>query len=1032
MSVEYLVGPAASGKTQTCIERVRSVLAERPLPSVWVTVPTQAKDISFRRRLALVGGALGANIGTFPDFYSEILARAGDFIPIAPEPVVHRMVRAAIDGLHAAGELPYYAPIRRTPGFIRAMAEHIAELKRAQITSEAFQTALQAREPRLREMAAIYRAYQRGMRTLGWADREGAGWLAARALRDHPHLLKSIELLVVDGFDSFSPLQLDVLSAVARQVAGLVITLSGEPEMARPAYRRFERTHRALTQRLSLQPTPLLPNRTRPEALRHLERTLFEVGAEQVQGGGSVTLIEAQTQALEVREALRWIKARIQRDDLRPSECALIAIDLRPYQAHLREVAREFQLPVRFVGGEALLSNPAVAAVMNVLQLPLLDWPRRLLLNVISSPYFDLSECGFLPDDAWRLEEVAQASQVIRGLDQWRQGLRVLAGVKPPPADDDGFAPLHAPHGEEALRLARALEQLVRRLSPRAVGSLADHAAWTLTLLEDGHGFGLENQVRAVAANSERDLAALAALRQQIDALVLSERVTAERPPLDYREFFAELRGAVEATSYQPESEQAWRGSRIYVADLSQARGVPFRAVALVGLAEGLFPAPLGEDPFLTDSDREALGRSGIALEPRLRSDQQTLFYEAATRAADFLLVTRPYLAPEGEAWEPSPYWQALRAVIASGVQRVRSEDSLPLHEAASKPELLGHALSRGQLPEDYAELGREWHDLQLMRQVLLARLTREPRGEFEGQAVSLAPRLTEVYGPSHVFSPGRLELYAGCKYHFFIQSALGLEERPVPQAGFDPAQLGTMLHEILERVYQQAGESTDLPALLSALEPMAAQVFADAPRVLGFRPSPLWEAERIGLLDDLRQTLHALSEFARGYRPLRLEARFGLEGDEPLRLETDAGEVLLHGVIDRVDVDEAGRLRVIDYKTGASHLEMRHLEQGRRLQIVVYGMAAEHRLRLGRLEEGVYWKIRQAEASSLKLSGLDYRSEDGRSYQGVHGATELVRGYIGAFVAGIRAGDFRPAPPEDGCPAYCPARLFCWRYTPA
>jgi RecB family exonuclease len=136
--------------------------------------------------------------------------------------------------------------------------------------------------------------------------------------------------------------------------------------------------------------------------------------------------------------------------------------------------------------------------------------------------------------------------------------------------------------------------------------------------------------------------------------------------------------------------------------------------------------------------------------------------------------------------------------------------------------------------------------------------------------------------------------------------------------------------------------------------------------------------------------------------------------------------------VIDRVDVDEAGRLRVIDYKTGASHLEMRHLEQGRRLQIVVYGMAAEYRLRLGRLEEGVYWKIRQAEASSLKLSALDYRAEDGRSYEGVRGATELVRGYIGAFVAGIRAGDFRPAPPGEGCPAYCPARLFCWRYTPA
>ena len=1031
MSVEYLLGPAASGKTRACIERVQSLLAKKKLASAWVVVPTRTSATSLRRRLAQSGGALGATVLRFSGLYDEIIARAGQFIPVADEAVVLRMVRAAIDALHADGILPYYAPIRRSPGFIRAMAEHIAEFKRAMLTPEQLQAALGHAAPRLKEMADIYRVYQERLQALSWVDREGAGWLAVRALQRQAGLLRSVDLLIVDGFDSFSPLQLEALTALGQQVGVLVITLCGEPDMSRAAYRRFERTHRTLTERLHLSPATLTPGGQRPKALGHLERYLFSAEAPQVDGGAEVTLLEAQTQALEAREALRWIKARLQRDDLKPFECAIIAPDLRPYQAYLREAAREFDLPVRFVQGDVLEHNPAIASILNLLQLPLLEWPRRLLLNVVSSPYFDLGSCGLARDDAWPLEEAARAAQVIRGLDQWREGLALLADAAPPPAADDEDTPLRAPSGGQVRRLAAALERLAERLRPAPEAALAEHARWALERLDDAEGFAVERQVRAVPENSERDLAALEALRQVLDALVLSEKALPNPPRVAYREFIDELREAVGAATYQPEGDEAWRGSRIYVADLTQARGVPFPAVALLGVAEGIFPRRLSEDPFLTDSDRGQLIERGLRLEPRLRSDQQTVFYEAVTRAERFLLLTRPYLSPEGEAWEPSPYWHALREVVRVVPHRVRSEGRLPLSEAASRSELLAQALLRGDLPEEYAELGSEWREAQHARRILQARLAREAQGEFDGQTADLAPVLGKAYGPRHVFSPGRLETYAGCKFHFFIQKALALEELADPEIGFDPAQLGTMLHEILEQVYASAMDVSNLELLLESLEPVAERVFADAPRRLGFRRSPLWEAERAGLLDDLRQTLHALHAYSTGYRPARLEARFGMEGD-PLRLETEAGEILLHGVIDRVDVDALGQLRVIDYKTGSSRLEMRDLEEGRRLQITVYGLAAEGMLKLGRLTEGVYWKIRQAGPSALKLEALNYVSEAGKHYAGVNGAADLVRDYIGNYVAGIREGDFRPRPPEGGCPAYCPARLFCWRYQPA
>ncbi len=43
----------------------------------------------------------------------------------------------------------------------------------------------------------------------------------------------------------------------------------------------------------------------------------------------------------------------------------------------------------------------------------------------------------------------------------------------------------------------------------------------------------------------------------------------------------------------------------------------------------------------------------------------------------------------------------------------------------------------------------------------------------------------------------------------------------------------------------------------------------------------------------------------------------------------------------------------------------------GRRVQLFLYALAAADALKIGRIEEGFYWAILSAKASSLKLSGF-------------------------------------------------------------
>ena len=150
------------------------------------------------------------------------------------------------------------------------------------------------------------------------------------------------------------------------------------------------------------------------------------------------------------------------------------------------------------------------------------------------------------------------------------------------------------------------------------------------------------------------------------------------------------------------------------------------------------------------------------------------------------------------------------------------------------------------------------------------------------------------------------------------------------------------------------------------------------------------------------------------------------MAGQPALRISTPSGEVRLHGVIDRIDINPQGELRVIDYKSGSSHLAPLDLIEGRRLQLPIYAMAASQTLDLGQLIEGFYWKLFQGEASSLKLSS--FQSEAGA---GPQAAFAVATHHIESIVSGIRQGLFVPQSPKGGCPGYCPATSWCWQFVP-
>ena len=944
MSTRLILAPASSGKTHRCIEQVRATLAAYPLSEVWVILPDSHQLMAFRRRLAEQGGAMGARIGTFADLHAEILALAGTPMPVAPDAVVHRLAVAAIDNLAEHGRLVHYESIRRQPGLAHALTRLVAELKRARIEPAAFQDAVQGRGRRLEELADLYAEYQDSLIRLDWADVDGLGWLAVRALQENANIANNWKLLIADGFDILYPTQLETLKLLSGRVAETILTLTGDMEMKRSAYRRFERTLEGIRAALAPQIEMLERSPTRNPELAHLEAALFESDPPKLKPGRALAFVETQTQALEAREALRWIKAHIRRDGVSPQACAIIARDITPYRTFLREAAQEFGMPLQFAGGEPLASNPAIAAVLNLLELTISGWPRRSLLDALRTPYFDRTRFNLTNEDAFRFDQVAHWGHVVQGLDQWQDSLTRLAEQTAPsaiePEDEQAQGPPKLPQGDSARELWKNLQDFAKRITPPERASLVQFVEWLENLLSAESGLAVVEQAEPESDTAERDKSAMAGFKDILRALVLGEKIVGERSEISFADFYTDLRGAVEAATYVPEDPRLHTQSRIYCASLSQARGVPYRAVALLGLSEGLFPAPVDEDPFLPDDDRDKFKAQGLPIEPRLRSDQQSLLYEAVTRAGEFLLLTRPYLADDGETWEPSPYWNAVRMLFdVDEPPRIRTESMRALPDCASKVELLAAAVRHRGLPKAFSDLAGDWENLRYAGQILRARFAREYHGSFDGELPALQPALAKRFGPQHVWSASGLERYATCGFRFLLGDVFQLEELETPEEGYDVAQLGEMLHAILENVYKRAGDPADLDSVLRLLPQIASEIFDNAPAAYDFRPTLLWDRQREELLERLEETIRGLAEEEAGLRPLRFEEWFG---SPPLKLGTSSGTILFRGKIDRIDIDENGALRVIDYKTGVSKYDTQSLREGLHLQLVIYALGAE------------------------------------------------------------------------------------------
>ncbi|MGH7182543.1 MAG: PD-(D/E)XK nuclease family protein, partial [Nitrospiraceae bacterium] len=755
------------------------------------------------------------------------------------------------------------------------------------------------------------------------------------------------------------------------------------------------------------------------------------------------------TNVIGVEEELAWvcreILALVEVKCYGFDEIEVVARTLEPYQSRLQSVFDRHLVPFTSTASRPLSREPLVKTLLRLSSLPVNDFDRAAMLDVVTSPFYHSQHVSSvranLRPDIWR--SLVYTLGITKGEVEWRRlaepgSLSILRETEAEIDEDDQPVVERCDTSQLAYLwefISRLIQDCQALPTQGSIGTLTE--AFRALVKSHVHVPGLFDE-SGTEPPEQTGLANVGLLiRSSLARLQHLDPLGGDLSWEDWAELF---RLVLDETSI-PIEEDCHQG--VQVLDVMTARGRTIRALFVLGMNEKVFPRYVREDPFLRDHQRVVLESTlGYKLDEKLAGhEEELLLFELLSRSATKRLYlsyqradeTGRVMAPSGfvamAMHDPRFIAKPEETVTRRLTQRIDEQpaiqDLLSAEELALGCLLQGHD-ARPVL--DAMGQDRVLFEQGLATLKILERASPE-LGPFDGMvgtAESALPVVTE-----QSFSPTSLERYATCPFQYFAGKVLRLE--PVQRLGHDhlpPVMRGTLVHESLCVSYERLvllrwpDDSLTETIVQSTVNAAVADTFAAHAASQGTGHALLWMLAQEQVTELVATAVFSdQKEYqSTGFRPIAFEV--AAEGIVPL--ESESVSLKIHGTLDRVDYrDEPPSLRIVDYKfkqgneiTAVDRNLPLSAVRGFRLQPPLYArmtlpsMPAPTDVQF--LFLAPQWK--QTVSRSTFDAGL-WTSQTG----------EMIRQTISTLIRGIRRGEFLILP--DGYCDYCEFSCACRRH---
>ncbi len=928
--------------------------------------------------------------------------------------------------------LDYFDPVAGLPGFARALARTLAELRLAGVTvPELTRPELNPQGRSGKDLGLLLALYREEL-----AARRLADLAELFELAGEPALGNSLPVLLLDArletrahkqfFAKLVSGAEDVLAAVTSDEDGVSEILG---------------------------PAEDLDTETPKTAIEHLRRFVFSSAATPCANRDGFEMFSAPGEGLEAAEIARRV-LKLACEQIAFDQIAILLRNPDRYQPAVEEALRRAGIPAYFSQGTARpdpsgraflvllrcaaekLTASTFAEYLSLGQVPAIENSERwvgpadeiLASGEESTASEPAPERAMNAPSGW--EKLLVDAAVIGGRERWARRLNGLERefelrIEELEDEDEG----RRAHAERQLTRLRTLKDFALPLIAM-LDALPDAATWKDWL------DALAPLARSALRNPDGVLAALA----EFEPMGAVGPVTIEE--------VAQVLG--ERLRFMRQEPQGRRWGRVFVGSIDEARGCEFRIVFLPGLAEGLFPQRALEDPLLLDEARRELSKH-LPLRTHRSTEERQKLHLALAAASEQFIASYPRMdAAEARARVPSFYALELPRALEGSLPNLKEFETKMREGAAARLNWPAPRSSEEAIDDAEYDLSRVGPavDRNVSARYLMEtnpHLARSLRGRYsrwrgswkdvDGLITSDSTTLAALAGErltARAWSASALETFAACPYKFALGGILRLRPREdaSPIEELDPLTRGALFHEVQFELLNELKAAGALPLNAERLDNAVKAADRTLNRVAGEYEEQLapavprvWKAAIEDLRTDLRGWLQQVAQNDMDWEPLHFEYSFGIERRVGHDAASAAEEVALpegvrlRGSIDLVEKHvRSGVLRVTDHKTGKFPERVaKYTGGGKVLQPLLYSLAAEQLLHapvhVGRLlyatQRGGYLPI-EVEVNQRSRAFL----------------AKLLQNIDGS----IEGGFLPPVPEKDAC-AICDYRPVCGPY---
>lgn len=967
MSIQFIIGRSGYGKTHRCFEQIQRRLLENPQgPPLIYLVPEQ---MTFQSEKALlqfsdIGGMIRAQVYSFSRLAWKVLQETGGLARTHLTSVGTNMMLRKIIENHRSK----LRALQRTAdkhGFIEKTAEMIAEFKRYCIDPSAIfidSATNQALRDKLHDLELIYTEFHRQLEGK-YIDAEDYLALLAQKIPQSQYLADAE--IWVDGFHSFTPNEYFVLEQLMKHARRVTFTCTMENVYAEAPneldlFHENARNYRVLTQIASENGVPVeepivlrTPHRFRNQALLFLENHYDKHSQNTLENAEGIRLAAAANRRAEVDAVAREIIALVRDHKYHYRDISIMMRDISLYKELIETIFADYNIPFFLDEKRSMLHHPLIELIRSVFDIFTGNWNYEALFRAIKTdlfvPFADFHELDKMRHEFDRLENFALKLGLYRSRwkndDVWMQFLKEKRMKEHAEKMFELRNLIHLPllELEEKLLSAATVKEMATALYDFLIG---------LEIPEKLHVWITEAEEKGELAAAQEHEQVWKAVISFMDELV--EIVGQETMPLD---LFAKLvESGLESMKFSlvpPSLDQ------VLIGTVDRSRYTDVKCVFLIGVNEGVLPAKPVENGILSETDREALAKSGIVLAPgsvRQLLDEQFYIYLALTTPEDILYVSYPIADEEGKSLFPSPVIGKLKELFPSLKEDVwvlepfeqenefqyitTPEKSFSILTSAIRQWRRGYPLSDRwwHVYNWYVENERQ-HEIELLQRSLF----------YTNRANPLSKQTSiDLYGDVVQVSVSRMERFQACPFQQFASHGLRLKERE--QFVFRAPDIGQLFHEALSLIAQNLRQRHIEWSALSEQQAFELADQAVQHVALNMQHQILFATHRNHYLTrKLKQVVgRAVSVLAKqarksGFSPVGIELAFDKNAPlPPLTYELENGVKLeVVGRIDRVDRaisdDNEVYLRIIDYKSSSKDLRLADVYYGLQMQMLTY-----------------------------------------------------------------------------------------------